>query len=217
MIGKRLVFSMALAALAVCALGRGLLAAEPPPAPQSEGTAAASQQKLYDPANTKVAVIPFANAAGGGPGQKDPCEGATQFIRHELAARGFQVLDEKDVVLALKKTRIDFADQEDRKKDKFHRVGEELGADLVVSGVLLYYKAHGAEYAYARIELKAYDVRDRAYCLRGLQAGNVKRHSYFWAGSARGVALVHTIDKLLRDFLKPYPVTKKQEPAPSSG
>jgi TolB-like protein len=201
----------------IFAFAGGLLAEQAPAATQSEGASTASQQKPYDPPNTKVALIPFANGAGGSVDQADACQGGTQRIREAFASRGFQVLDDKAVAEAVKKAHVDFADPEDRKKEKFQEVGEALEADLVVSGLLLYFKTDRTR-PFVRIELKVYDTRDKVYRVRAVQAGTTKVRGLFAnAQDFRRRALGNAIDEALKDFLKPYPVTKKQEQAASSG
>jgi len=214
---KTVLFSAAVAIVIMCGFAGGLLAEQAPAATQSEGASTASQQKPYDPPNTKVALIPFANGAGGGVDQADACQGGTERIRETFAKRGFQVLDDKAVAEAVKNARLDFADPEERKKENFQRIGEALGADLVVSGLLLYFKTDAGR-SFVRIELKVYDTHDKVYRVRIVQAGTTKVRGMFPnAQDFRRRALGNAIDEALKDFLKPYPVTKKQEHPASSG
>jgi hypothetical protein len=130
------------------------------------------------------------------------------------------VLDDKAVAEAIKKAHVDFADPEDRKKKKFQEVGEALGADVVVSGLLLYFKTDGIT-VFTRIELKVYDTREKVYRVSAVQARTKKFLGTFAsAQNLRMRVLGNAIDEALKDFLKPYPVTKKGEkseeaPAPS--
>jgi TolB-like protein len=212
------------AALALCACALSAFAA------QGEGTASAAQGPAYDPAKTKVAITPFVNGLGReGPEEKRSCEQAGERLRTMFADRSFQVLDDKAVVDALKKLNIDLGDSEERTKETFQKIGEGVGADLVVCGVLNDYGARtGRRRAgEAKIELKVYDSHEKAYRLRATQAGSKPQTRGFMgsfekSGDLRWEALQDAVDKALKDFLKPYPVTKKGEksdeaPAPSRG
>jgi TolB-like protein len=219
------------AALALCACALSAFAA------QGDGTASAAQGPAYDPAKTKVAIVPFVNSLGReGPEEKRSCEQAGERLRTMFADRSFQVLEDKPVADAVKKLGVDLVDSEDRTKETFKGIGEELGADLVVCGVLLEYRAEtksnvfsSRKYGQAKIELKVYDSHDKAYRVRATQARDT-RGSWLLpylasASDLRWGALQDAIDKALKDFLKPYPITKKSEkgekseeaPAPSRG
>jgi TolB-like protein len=210
------------AALVLCAYALGAFAAEVSAPGQGEGTVSAAQAPAYDPAKTKVAVMPFVNALGReGPEEKRSCEQATERLRAMFASRSFQVLEHKAVADALKKLAIDLGDSEERTKETFQKIGEELGAELIVCAVLLDYGARqgrSRRAGEAKIELKAYDTRDRAYRVRTTQAGTKPQKrsfmgSFIKSADLRWGALEDAIDKALNEFLKPYPVAKKGEPA----
>jgi TolB-like protein len=213
------------AALALCACALAGFAAENPAPGQEGGTGSAAAVPAYDPGKTKVAVMPFVNALGReGPEEKRSCEQAAERLRTMFASRSFQVVEEKAVAEALKKLGIDLGDSEERNKETFQKIGEGLGADLVVCGVLLDYGARegrSKRAGEAKIDLRAYDTHEKAYRVRATQAGTKPQKRSFMgsftkSGALRWGALEDAIEKALNEFLKPYPVTKKGEPAASS-
>lgn len=200
------------AALVLCACLVWWIAGGAALAAEGESAPAAAEAKLYDPPNTKVAVLPLVNETGVvQEEQTTVCENATTQLRDAFAERGFQALDLKAVAGAPGKLGLNIADSEDRKKENFQKIADALGADLLVCGVLMVYKQYDPGRATATIELKVYDARDRLYRVRGVQAGGGRTHSIIPFGRSRGIreqAMRNTIDKALKDFLKPYPVVK---------
>jgi TolB-like protein len=181
----------------------------------------------YNPGTTKVAVLAFVNGIGReGPEEKGACEASTERVRTAFGRRSFQVLDAKPVVEAVKSLKVDLADSEQRTKKTFQKIAEHLGARLVVCGVVLDYSAYMKEvflrrrHGEAKVELKVYDAETGSYPLRVVHRGETRGSwSLPDAVSASGLqraALEQAIDKALRDFLKPYPVVKKPEPAAGS-
>jgi len=190
-------------------------------AAEGESAPAVAEAKVYDPPNTKVAVLPFVNETGVvQEEQTTVCENATTQLRDAFADRGFQALDLKAVAGAPGKLGLNITDSEDRKKENFQKIADALGADLLVCGVLMVYKRYDPGRAIARIELKVWDARDRLYRVRGVQAGEGRTRSILASGRSRGIreqAMRNTIDKALKDFLKPYPVVKAKTEAPQPG
>jgi len=215
---KMLIYCAVLATmLALCAAALPAFAAEAPAPGQGEGGVSAAQAPTYDPAKTKVAVLPLVNGLGREDAEiKASCEKGGERLRSMFAERSFVALESKAVAEAVKKLGVDLGDSEDRTKDTFQKIGEDLGADLVVCTVLNDYGAREARKraGEAKIELKVYDTREKAYRVRATQAGN-KTQSRSFMGSfeksrdLRWGALEDALNKALKDFLKPYPITKK--------
>jgi len=217
----------AAAVLILCAWALSAFAAEAAPSEKGEA-AVAAEGKVYDPANTKVAVLPFVNAVGKDTEEhRKACQTATKQLRDLFASRQFQVVDEAAATEALKKLEIELSDSEERTKENFQRVAEELGANLVVCGTMMNFKSStelspflGArKVGHARIELKVYDSQDKAYRVRMVQEGTSKGSPIFPAfergGGMRQAALQDAIGKALKGLLKPYPEVK-QKAKPSS-
>jgi hypothetical protein len=222
----------AAAVLILCAWALSAFAAEAAPSEKGEA-AVAAEAKVYDPANTKVAVLPFVNALGkDSPEHKAACERAVGQLRKAFDSRAFQVLSDQVVADAVKKLGLDLSDSEGRSKETFQKVGDEVGANLVVCGILMNYKSymgggffrrkHGA----AKIELKVYDANDKVYAVRTVQQGTSRGDAAMAviispalekSRGLREAALDSAIENALKDFVKPYPVTKKKEGGSSSG
>jgi len=225
---KMLYWAAAAAALTLCAWALSALAAETAPSEKGEA-AATAEAKVYDPANTKVAILPFVNAVGKDTEEhRKACQTATKQLVNLFASRRFQVVDESVVAEAIKKLGADLSDSEERTKEAFQRIAEEAGANLVVCGVLMNFKSStesgflaSRKVGHARIELKVYDSQDKVYRVRVVQDGTSKGSPLFpefvRGGGLREAALQDAIDKALKDFVKAYPVTKKKEGGSSSG
>jgi TolB-like protein len=223
---KTLYWVVALATLTLCAWALSALAAETAP-PEKGEAAVTGEGKVYVPADTKVALLPFINAVGKDSEEhRKACQMATKQLANLFASHRFQVVDESAVAEALKKLEIDLSDSEDRSKENFQRVAEELGANLVVCGAMVNFKSStesgflaSRKVGHARIELKVYDSQDKVYRVRVVQGGTSKGSFLFpefvRGGGLREAALQDAIEKALKEFLKPYPAVKGKE-KPSS-
>jgi len=188
---------VAAAVLIVCAWALAALAEEAAPSEKGETAVAAEQAaptekaettptveaKVYDPANTKVAILPFAHTLGR---KADPaprfthraCDRATNKLRGAFGKRGFRVLDQQAVTRALKKLGVQLSRPEQRSLVTYQNLAEEVGADLVVCGALLAYQedpSWGRKGGLARIELSVFDANAKRYGLYATQEGAAGR------------------------------------------
>jgi len=224
--GKKVTgWAVVAAVLVLCGGALCSWAQEPQATTESQAAESMGQEKVYDPANTKVAVLPFVSALGKeGAEEKAACQMGTQQLRDAFAGRGFVALEDAAVSEALAKLGTELSDSEERTKESFQKIAEELKADLVVCGVLQGYKAYiqrqwlaSRKRGEAKIEMKIYDARDQAYHVKAVQVGSAKG-SPLEGGLARSRglredALTDAISKSISAFLKPYPVKKAKQGA----
>ena len=220
---KAMGWAVVAAVLVLCGGALCSWAQEPQPTTESQAAESVGQEKVYDPANTKVVVLPFVNGLGKeGPEEKAACQMGTQQLRAAFADRSFVALEEAAVSEALAKLGIELSDSEERTKESFQKIAEELKADLVVCGVLQGYKTYmqrqwlaSRKRGEAKIEMKVYDARDQAYRVKAVQVGTAKG-SPLEGGLARSRglredALTDAVSKSIDAFLKPYPVKKTKQ------
>lgn len=95
--------------------------------------------QTYDPAATKVAIVPIINDSAD-PWQelkdKQKAEGA-KFLVEALTTRGFALVNGEEVNKAIAKLGIDFNDDEQRTRANLFKVGNECGATLVFFVVIV--------------------------------------------------------------------------------
>lgn len=93
----------------------------------------------YDPATTKVALVPIINDSAD-PWQelkdKQKAEGA-KYLVEALTTRGFVLINGEEVNKAIAKLGIDFNDDEQRTRANLFKVGGECGATLVFFVVIV--------------------------------------------------------------------------------
>ena len=185
-----------------------------------DGTAGgqeAAPVKQFDPAVTKVAVIPFVNELGKqDKEQKEACQHATEFAASLFAKRGFQVADPKAVIEAVEKLKLDFKDAEERNRENFQKLADELQAGLVVFGVVSEFSTYthmtfldSCKVGKAKAEVRVYDPTAKSYCVSLVQLSEKQGPRIGW-GLANSLALRRhaleiAIDTILKGVLKPYP------------
>jgi len=181
------------------------------------GNREAAPVKKFDPAVTKVAVIPFVNELGKqDKEQTEACQHATEFAASLFAKRGFQAADPKAVIEAVEKLKLDFKDTEQRNRANFQKLADELQANLVVFGVVSDFSTHtdmalmildARKVGRAKAEVRVYDPAAKSYCVNLAQVSEKPVPS--WGGtnslSLRREALESAIDTILKNVLKPYP------------
>jgi hypothetical protein len=236
---------VAAAVLIVCAWAVAALAEEAAPSEKGETAVAAEQAaptekaettptveaKVYDPATTKVAILPFVNATEEKwRDRQRACDRGTNKLRGAFGKRGFQVLGDKLVRGALSKLAVDLSRAEQRSLVTYEKVAGEVGADLVVCGALLRFEEEstwgigGRKSGHATIEVSMFDAKASRYRLYTVLQGESQG-----AGSRSAVddnidaisrllvkgttfcemAVEDGIVKAIKDFLKPYPEKKK--------
>ena len=181
----------------------------------------AEETPTYAPPLTKVVIMPVVNISGEKWGRLR--ESQTNCAYNELQSlfgeRGFQQVDAKDVLKTITDQKVDLNDEEQWKRDTFYKVGEQIGADLVVYVVItdstqrtktsvLTVQREGN----AKIKMWLLDAKNKV-AIKSSKQYDAKRVSGSFGRGAKGSALQvdavrRAIQTGLDDFLKSYPVLK---------
>lgn len=88
----------------------------------------------YDPANTRVAIIPLVNASEEKWEElkQKQVDRGNEVLHESFIIRGFQVIDQATIADAMHRLDIDLSDEEQQKRDTLYRLGNEVGANLIV-------------------------------------------------------------------------------------
>jgi hypothetical protein len=129
-----------LAAPLAAATTAALLALAVAPAARAQQTdrsaampAAVAAIRGFSPATTRVAILPVIDTTGEKDDQRrDQANAARREAYDQFYQRGFQVIDEATVARAVAESGIDFADEEEHRKDNVYKIGRAVDADLVV-------------------------------------------------------------------------------------
>lgn len=174
----------------------------------------------YDPATTKVALVPIINDSAD-PWQelkdKQKAEG-TRFLVEALTTRGFALVNGEDVSKAIAKLKIDFNDEEQRNRANLFRIGNECGANLVFFVVIVESKQTtnnslftSRTNGFATVKLWLVDAIKQEVIFNAvkLQGRSTGSGIVPGKGSERQVVAVrNTINDILKKWLEPYPVKK---------
>ncbi|MEK9167462.1 MAG: hypothetical protein AAB613_01850 [Patescibacteria group bacterium] len=174
----------------------------------------------YDPATTKVALVPIINDSAD-PWQelkdKQKAEGA-KYLVEALTTRGFVLINGEEVNKAITKLGIDFNDDEQRTRANLFKVGGECGATLVFFVIIVESKqtTNNSLFTqrtngFATVKLTLVDANKQEAIFNAvkLQGRSTGSGIIVGKGSERQVVAVrNTIDDILKPWLKAYPAKK---------
>ena len=95
-------------------------------------------QPHYDPAKTRVVLVPLLNLSGEKwedlkQRQVDKGNG---YLREAFSARGFQAIDPSLLASKMEQLQIDLTDEEQQKRAILYEIGRAVGADLIVCALI---------------------------------------------------------------------------------
>ncbi|MDO8650454.1 MAG: hypothetical protein Q7K33_04090 [Candidatus Berkelbacteria bacterium] len=181
---------------------------------------AAVSAQNYDPATTKVALVPIINDSAD-PWQelkdKQKAEG-TKYLVETLATRGFVLVNGEDVNKAIAKLGIDFNDDEQRTRANLFKVGNECGATLVFFVVIVESKQTtnttiltSRTNGFATVKLTLVDANKQEAIFNAVKLQGKSTGGGFVPGKGserQVVAVRNTINDILKKWLESYPVKK---------
>jgi len=180
----------------------------------------AASAQTYDPATTKVAIVPIINDSAD-PWQelkdKQKAEGA-KYLVEALTTRGFVLVSGEEVGKAIAKLNIDFNDDEQRTRANLFRIGNECGATLVFFVVIVESKQTtntslltSRTNGFATVKIWLVDASKQEAILNAvkLQGRSTGSGLVPGKGSERQVVAVrNTINDILKKWLESYPIKK---------
>jgi len=180
----------------------------------------AASAQTYDPATTKVAIVPIINDSAD-PWQdlkdRQRAEGA-KYVLEAFTTRGFVMVNAEEVNKAIANLKIDFNDDEQRTRANLFRIGNECGATLVFFVVIVESKQTtntslltSRTNGFATVKIWLVDASKQEAILNAvkLQGRSTGSGLVPGKGSERQVVAVrNTINDILKAWLKPYPVKK---------
>jgi hypothetical protein len=181
--------------------------------------AMAQEDRKYDPATTKVVVLPVVDATGEKVAerrkrQEDVCyKNLTEmFTKH-----GFQVVDSAKVTQALSDTKTDLSDEENYRRDSFYKMAKAAGGDLVVFVLITDSRTDKKTSLFkgdelqgrAKIKLWLLDAKNEqaiysAVTKEGKAAGASKLFATNEGTDRRANAAGNAVKEQLDEFFKPY-------------
>ena len=178
----------------------------------------------YEPAKTTVVVMPVVNQTGKQQGKEENegAQSATDLLTKAFADRGFVVVSAADVAAYIAEHKLDLKDEDSRTKANLLDVGKALKANIVLCGVLqeLSSSMHVSFFSTrkvgkAKLQVKAVDVGSEMYLINDVFEGR-KKGSTFAPGfekakTTRNASISESVENVLGDLLKPYPVVNKPQ------
>lgn len=184
----------------------------------------------YDPAKTKIAILPLVNkAAEFSANFRDKTKDkAEKSITERFTSRGFQLVDSTQVVKCLEESKLDVNERENWQPDKILAIGKQLNARLVLLCVIL--DAHskdnnnvlfggsifgGSKEGFASVRAYLVDTSSGASVLKGERTKG-KSTSGAFSSFDKGMdrqttAVLKGFDAALKEFLIQYPVLNNQK------
>ena len=184
----------------------------------------ASHAADYDPAQTRVAVVPVLNLSGETWKEARAKQSARgeEELRALFDERGFTLIDSDEVSVTAKRLSLDFADDEQPKRAGLLQLGRELKADLIVFVVINNVDQRRVEKTFVKstegtalIKGWLIDVAsERPWVSGKVFEGDSKSAGLLEIGekgsSRKQLAVANGIRKVFTtDFLRDYPVVKK--------
>jgi len=180
----------------------------------------AASAQTYDPATTKVAIVPIINDSAD-PWQdlkdRQRAEGA-KYVLEAFTTRGFVMVNAEEVNKAIANLKIDFNDDEQRSRANLFKIGNECGANLVIFVVIVESKQTtnntiftSRTNGYATVKLWLVDAGKQEAILNAVKLQGRSTGSGFvpGRGSERQVVAVrNTINDILKKWLESYPIKK---------
>lgn len=181
--------------------------------------AMAQEDRKYDPATTKVVVLPVVDATGEKVAerrkrQEDVCY---KNMNELFTKHGFQVVEEAKVRQALADNKVDLSDEENYRRDTFYKVAKAAGGDLVVFVLITdsrtdkktsLFKADELQ-GRAKIKLWFLDAKNEqaiysAVTKEGKAGGASKLFATNEGTDRRANAAGNAVKEQLEEFFKPY-------------
>lgn len=177
-----------------------------------------AQAPVYVPSETRVLVVPPMNTSGDKYEEmkQNQIDEARKTLRSRFAERGFQLVSEEESAQIFKDSGVDFADEENWRKEPLYKMGEAAHARLVVFTVIerTYQKkterllGESLE-GYAALKTWLLDVQDKKPILSAAKF-EAKSSRNANTGSLKQIRAVRLgLDEQLKEFLKPYPTLKR--------
>lgn len=185
--------------------------------------AAVVQASDFSPKTTKVALVPVLNSSGESWAEAKSAQAkrGDEELRALFEERDFQLVPDAEVASAISTLKIDLSDEEQQKRDTLYRLGDRVGADIVVFVVITAVDQRKvAKFLVTSTEGKAkmkgwvVDAKKKAAILSAkVFEGDSKSGGLLEIGekgsSRKQLAVANGLRKGLDEFLKSYPVTHK--------
>jgi hypothetical protein len=182
---------------------------------------------LYKPSETYVAVVPVVSTTGDKWKELKISQMNCTYneLESQFAEREFLIIEPSEIVKAINEFKIDFTDEEQIKKDNLYKIGEKIGATLIVFVLITdstqrvkttYWISQNE--GYAKIKIWLLDVPQKN-AIKSAKVYDAKRVQGDKGSTMQIEAARRAVQEALKDFLKPYKVTTKvkreERPQPS--
>jgi hypothetical protein len=179
----------------------------------------------YEPANTRVAILPVINLSGekNAGFREKQIQATREALHNAFGDRGFVIVDDKSIEDAATAAKIDLNDEEQHTRSTIVNLGNSVKADLVAFVVInkVWSKQitnffSATDEGYAKIAIWLIDLKTEKAILNGIpHQSKEKREAYFRGQEKFSDLIARACGKAVREsltpILKPYPIAGKED------